>query len=130
MQPFASVEDYRTRYPSDETEDAVLLEVLMEATDLMSAELDACGIDYASPSESLAFRLARVCRTVAHRAIGDGDGGRDVPFGATQLSETSDAFSASVQLANPYGDLFLTEAERRSLGVGQLASCVSSAYAW
>lgn len=127
MEPFASVEDYLARWPDDDTDGAVILEALRDATDVMSAELDDAGVDYAEPSEALAARLRRVCRTVAHRALGSTNDS-DVPFGAEQLSQSADTFSASVRLANPYGDVFLTEQERRSLGIGAGGACVLSPY--
>ena len=130
MEPFCTVVQYRNLYPDDETPDAVLLERLLEATDLISAAMDEGGVEYADPTESFTFRLMRICRSVVHRAIGDGGSGdgADVPFGATQLSETSAQFSASVQLANPYGDMFLTQAEREALGIGAARACVVSPY--
>lgn len=127
MEPFASVEDYTTRYGAVKDEQA-LLECLMDATDLICSELETSDIDYTDPTESFTARLRRVCRSVARRAFGSDSGVSDVPFGATQLSETSDVFSASVQLGNPYGDLFLTEAERRSLGIGRMQAAVLSPY--
>ena len=132
MEPFASVADYRARYPDDETPDEVLNEALLEATDLLSAAMDEGGVDYSDPTESFTFRLRRICRTVTHRAIGSGgaDGGSEIPFGATQLSEGAAQFSASVHLANPYGDMFLTQAERDALGIGGGQACVMSAYSW
>lgn len=132
MTPFCSVGDYRARYPDDETPDDVLAEALLEATDLISAAMDEGGVSYSDPTESFTYRLRRVCRTVTHRAIGGGGGGgdADVPFGATQLSETAAQFNASVQFANPYGDMFLTQAERDALGIGGGRACVMSAYAW
>jgi hypothetical protein len=130
MEPFASVADYSARYPDDETPDEVLYEALLEATDLISAAMDEGGVDYSDPTESFTFRLKRICRTVVRRSLGDGSNEADVPFGATQLSETSAQFNASVQFANPYGDMFLTQAERDALGIGGGRACVMSAYAW
>ena len=130
MEPFASVEDYRARYPDDETPDAVLTEALLEATDVISAAMDEGGVDYSDPTKSFTFRLKRICRTVVYRAIGSGggDGDADVPFGATHLTETSAQFNASVQFANPYGDMFLTKAEKDALGIGGGQACVMSPY--
>lgn len=129
MDPFASVAEYRARYPSDETPGDVLFEALLEATDVISAAMDEGGVDYSDPTESFTFRLKRICRTVVHRAIGSSGGGdADVPFGATQLSETSAQFNASVQFANPYGDMFLTQAEKDALGIGGGMACVISPY--
>lgn len=130
MEPFATVADYRARYPDDETPDEVLHEALLEATDLISAAMDEGGVEYADPTESFTFRLRRICRTVTHRALGDGGGGADVPFGATQLKEGAAQFNATVQFANPYGDMFLTQAERDALGIGGGRACVMSAYTW
>ena len=132
MEPFATVEEYRARYPDDSTDDGVLAEALLEATDLICAAMDEGGVEYTDPTESFTFRLKRICRAVTHRAIGEGGGadGPEIPFGATQLSEGSAQFSASVQLANPYGDMFLTQAERDALGIGGGHACVMSAYAW
>jgi hypothetical protein len=127
MTPFCNVEDYRARYPNDTTDDAVLLECLMEATDTVMGELDGHDIDYSDPSESFSFRLMRVTRTVAHRALGSVND-TDVPFGATQISEGSGDFTASVQLGNPYGDMFLTQAEKDALGIGRMRACVLSPY--
>ena len=128
MDAFCSVEDYRARYPDDETPDTVLAEALLEATDLISAAMDEGGVDYSDPTESFTYRLRRICRTVVRRSLGDGSNEADVPFGATQLSETSAQFNASVQFANPYGDMFLTQAEKDALGIGGGMACVISPY--
>ena len=127
MEPFASVEDYRRAYPDDEIADDVLHEKLLEATDVMCPELDEHDIDYSDPSESFTYRLMRICRTMVHRAIGS-TSNPDVPFGATEFSETNDFVNAATKFANPYGDLFLTEQERRSLGIGAARACVLSPY--
>lgn len=127
MEPFASVEDYRRAYPDDGTDDVELRERLLDATDAICAAMDEGGVEYADPSESFTFRLMRICRQVAHRALGGGRGA-DIPFGATELREAADTFSASVTLANPNGDLYLTQAERDALGIGGGTACVVSPY--
>ena len=130
MSPFCNVEGYRELYPDDETPDAVLHERLLEATDLISAAMDEGGVDYSDPTESFTYRLKRICRAIVHRAIGESGASDDVdvPFGATELSETSAQFNASVRFANPYGDMFLTQAEREALGIGAGQACVVSPY--
>ena len=122
------MEDYRARYPDDETPDSVLAEALLEATDLISAAMDEGGVDYRDPTESFTFRLKRICRTVVRRSLGDGGDEAEVPFGATVLKEGAAQFNASVQFANPYGDMFLTQAERDALGIGGGMACVVSPY--
>ena len=130
MDAFCSVEEYRARYPDDETPDSVLAEALLEATDVISAAMDEGGVDYSDPSESFTYRLRRICRTVVRRSLGDGSNEADVPFGATVLKEGAAQFNSSVQFANPYGDMFLTQAEKDSLGIGGGQACVMSAYTW
>ena len=124
---FATVADYRLVYDSDETDERVGA-FLARASRLVASELRSSGIDYSDPDEDFAGTLMDVTVSVAHRALGDGGGGADIPFGASQFSETNDFASASVQFANPYGDLFLIEAERRALGIGAGDACVLSPY--
>jgi hypothetical protein len=129
MEPFCSVAQYRTRYPADETPGEVLFEALLDATDVMCAAMDESDVSYTDPTEPFTRRLMRICRDVVHRAIGEGTGDdMDVPFGATELSQGADTFNARVKLANPYGDLFLTQAERDALGIGRMRACVISPY--
>lgn len=132
MTPFASVEDYLARYPDSdaEIEHGVLLACLEDATAVISAELDGCDIDYQDPTESFTVRLRSVCRDMAHRALASGGGSAgDIPFGATQMSQTNDFATASYQLANPYGDLFMTSSERMRLGIGRQQAVVLNPYA-
>lgn len=133
MQPFATVEDYEVLYGEVDDSD-VLLAYLTDATDVMMAELDASGIDYANPTEDYAYRLMRVCRTMTHRAIGDAadDGAMDgppvIPFGATQFSQTAGPYTRSATMGNPYGDLFMTAEEKYALGIGVPKAAVMSPY--
>ena len=125
MEPFCTVAQYRLRYPADETPDEVLNEVLLDATDVMCAQMDESDVAYTDTSESFTRRLMRICREVVHRSIGEGTSDdMDVPFGATELSQAADTFNASVKLGNPYGDLFLTQAEKDALGIGAAHACV------
>lgn len=133
MQSFATIDDYEAIYGA--VADADMLEAyLADATDNMMSELDTAGIDYSEPSESFAYRLMRVCRTMVHRAIGEDDdpdeesGPPPIPYGATQFSQTAGPYVRSATMGNPYGDLFMTEAERRSLGIGVPKASVISPY--
>lgn len=114
MEPFATVEQYAARYgPPEDPE--LLAEVLMDATRLIAAELEREGV---ALSEEGAGGRMQACRSVAHRALGDGEVA-DLPFGVTQYSQTAGPFSASVSVGNAYRDVFLTKAERRMLGLGR-----------
>lgn len=117
MEPFASVEEYASRYGDADDPDA-LAEILMDATREIRAELDRAGIPWADPDEEFAGRLMQACRSMAHRAVGDGGDDHDIPFGAKQVSEGAGSFTWSSTLGNPYGDMFMTKAERKMLGLG------------
>lgn len=118
MTAFATTAQYRAKYDTDLT-DAALTVWLDDASDIMAAEMDRAGVDYSDPDETFAARLCRVCRDMTHRAIGDGSASSmGIPFGATQASMAAGGYSESFTMGNPYGDLYLKAAERRSLGIG------------
>lgn len=123
---FATLEQYRAVYDSSET-DARVDAFLCKASRRMAAAMDAGGVSYEEPSEEFSDALADVCCDVAHRALGEGGTyGNPLPFGATEYSQGADGHTESYTLSNPYGDLFLTKAEREMLGldaqaVGSLA---------
>ena len=114
---FATAEDYRALYDSDES-DARLQALLDRASRDIASELRSAGIGYDEPDGDFAADLSDVAISMVRRALPDAGGAIDVPFGASQASETAGAYSQSVTLANPYGDLFITKAERRRLGLG------------
>lgn len=115
MKAFASVEDYEARY-GDADEPEILAEILMDATREIAAALDKANISYIDVSEDFAARLMQACRSMAYRAMGSGDS--DVPLGATQFSEGADGYVQSFSLGNPFGEVYLSKAERRLLGIG------------
>ena len=127
MEPFAGPVDYRAVYDAD-VSDARLQALLGRASRDIAAELRQSGIDYAEPDAGFAADLADVAISMVHRAIGEDSGGCDIPYGATQFSESGGAYSASATLANPYGDLFMTKAERRKLGIGRARAGFCSPY--
>lgn len=119
MQPFASVSEYEARYGTV-TDEATLTACLEDATAMIEAALEAAGVDYSTPTAEYADRLMRVCRQIAHRAFDatPSAGGLDAPFGVNQATQAAGGYSLSYSFANPYGDLFITSAERRMLGIG------------
>ena len=58
--------------------------------------------------------LRRICCAVAKRAMLAGDD----TAGVSQHTETAGSYSESYSYSNPAGDLYLTSAEKKSLGVG------------
>lgn len=116
MEPFASVSDYEQRY--GEPDDPELIEeVLMDATREISAALERAGIDPEGASEAYRERLMQACRSMAFRAIGQGEA--DIPLGVTQYSQGAGDFTASWSVRNPFGEVYLSKAELRLLGLGR-----------
>lgn len=115
MEPFATAEQYEARYGDVDDAD-VLAEILMDATREIAAALEQAGIDYSEPTEEFAARLMQVCRSMANRAVGDDT---DVPLGATQYSQGAGEYTQSFSISNPFGDLFISKAERKLLGLGR-----------
>lgn len=125
MQPFASTDQYEARYGEVDDPEA-LEEVLMDATRAICAELDKAGIPYDGPDEGFADRLMQACRSMAYRAMGPDSS--EVPLGATQFSQGADGYTQSFTLGNPYGDVYMTKAEKRLLGIGSAKAAF--AYPW
>lgn len=114
MEAFATVDDYTARYGDVEDED-VLQECLADASAAIRAALDG-KVDYSEPSEDLADRLMRVCRSVANRILPeDGEG---VMQGVTQMSTTAGPYSQQFTFAASYGTPKLLPSELSLLGVG------------
>lgn len=115
MEAFATSDQYQLRY-GDVDDVAALDETLMDATREIAAALDAAGISYDSPSADFADRLMQACRSMASRAMGSVGG--SVPFGATQFSQGAIGLTESFSLGNPYGEVYISKAERKLLGLG------------
>lgn len=114
---FATIEQYLAVYDSDAADERIGA-FLCKASRRMAAAMDAGGVRYAEPTEEFSETLADVCCDVAHRALGEGGVcGTSLPFGATEYSQGADGHTESYTLSNPYGDLFLTKAERDLLGL-------------
>ena len=118
MESFATVGDYREAYPDDENGIERIEAYLARVSRRIIAKLRKSGIDYENADEVYAGLLSDVTIDVAHRAIGNSGSESDVPFGATQMRHGAGDFTASYQMANPYGDIFLTKDELDALGIG------------
>lgn len=113
---FAEPVDYRTLYDT-EIGDARLQELLDRASRDIASELRAAGIAYDDPDDDYEADLRDVACAMVRRAIGADSTGCDIPFGASQFSQTGGPYTTSATLANPYGDMFMTKSERRKLGL-------------
>lgn len=119
MAAFATYSDYVVLYDTALDETRVNALLAMASRD-MARELDAAHVTYDQTDADYLADLCDVACSMVHRAIGDA--GEDdeplIPFGASQFSQGAGSYTRSATLANPYGDLFMTEAERRKLGIG------------
>ena len=121
MTQFATYDQYALRYgPADqERVEAVLRDV---SGAMLSAFEAFHGIEYAEGVNRIFDREAEaVCCEVAHRAL-------DVPDGldgASQYSQTAGAYSASVTMSSPIGDIWIGRGKLSRLGLaGQRVGCL------
>lgn len=112
--PAVSLSDYTSRYgtPADESRTEALL---ADAADLVVSLYErrhgAAWIEGEHPEFDRSF--ASVCCAAVHRAV-------DVPSafaGASQYQQTAGSYSASVTLANPSGDIYVSRSDLRRLGL-------------
>lgn len=107
MDAFATVEDYEARYGDvDDTER--ITQLLWDASMFIAAQP---GFILRSGDELQAANLVRVTCAVVHRALSAGDWA-----GLTNLSQSGGGYSASVTIANPTEDFYLTRADKQALG--------------
>lgn len=114
MDALATVDDYESRYGAAPDGARVGL-LLGDATALLlSAYERRFGTAYERGAHTAFDRAAcAVCCAVVSRAINVPSG----MTGASQLSQTAGGYSASVTFSNPTGDLFMTRADLRRLGL-------------
>ena len=105
--PFATPDDLAARWhplTGDETERARTL--IGDASDLIMTQCPR----WRGASDAT---LRRICCAMVKRAMLASD-----RAGVSQSTQTAGSFSESMSYSNPDGDLYLTSAERKSLGKG------------
>ena len=107
MDSFATVEDYETRYGDVEDPERIQT-LLFDASVFIAAQP---GFTLRAGDELQAANLVRVTCAVVHRALSAGDWA-----GLNSVSQSGGGYSASVNVANPTEDFYLTKADRRALG--------------
>lgn len=108
MEPLATLDDYEARHgPAEDPERVAAL--LDDATAFILSQ----GARPDPSDDVLTANLARVCCSVAARALSAGG-----YAGLESVSQGADGYTASVKVYNPGGDLYLTRAERESIGIG------------
>lgn len=118
MTPFATVYDYIARY-GDVDDEGRVATLLGDATAFVLAQ----GVEVDEGDETQEANLLRVTCAVVHRALSAGD-----LAGISSYSEGAVGYTASVSLANPSEDFYITAAEKAALGIG--AGRVGTASPW
>lgn len=111
---YATVSDYETRY--GDVEDTEMVTVFLEdATAMIDASPGFHRLDESDPGfETQTQLLQRITCAITYRALSPGQFA-----GYESVSQGVGGFTASVNLANPSGDLYLTSNEKRLLGIGR-----------
>lgn len=110
--PFATTDDIEARWhtPLTQEERRRAYAALDDTTALITDECTRAGIDIASiPTATL---RAITCAAVIRKLTTDDD-----HLGVTNSQQTAGGFSESFTYSNPMGDLYLTSAERKRLGL-------------
>jgi len=116
MQPYATVDDLKRRYPAIDLNDRARMEAFLEdASAYLNAALDNACIDHEHLSEGYLRLLQTVCCSMVIRALPMLDD--DEYTSAKTVQETVGAFTRMVTLANPTGDMYLTKSEKDLLGL-------------
>lgn len=120
MVAFAEVSDLEARWrplnPEESTRAGVLLEDASSMLRVELPEIDA-RLDAVPPTLDAGIPRMIVCKMV-QRAMQSGAEGAAV----TALQQTAGPFSQSTSYANPQGDLYLSKAERKMLGLGRASA--------
>lgn len=116
---FATVEEYRARYPETTAADSAISALLDDASDAIEGELAPRGIDWEEADEAYAAKLSRVCCTIAHRAMPADMDGSMAALGATQTTQTAGSYSFSASFSNGYGEVYVSKSDRIKLGIAQ-----------
>lgn len=108
---FATVSDLEARWRTLDDAEKARAEVLFEDA---AAIIEAEGMDVSKPDEAVLALLKMVSCDMVKRAMLSSS----VHPAATQSTMSVGPFSESFTFANPTGDLYLTKAEKRRLGIG------------
>lgn len=111
-EPFATTDDIEARWhtPLTQEERRRATAALDDASALITDECARAGIDTASIRP--ATLTAITCAAVIRKLTTDDD-----HLGVSNSQQTAGSFSESFTYSNPMGDLYLTSAERKRLGL-------------
>lgn len=108
---FADVSDIEARWRDLSTEEEARATVLIDDASVMLAQL----VDIDESDAAQADVLKIVCCNMVVRSMSATESDT---FGVAQTSMTAGPYSQSFSFSNPSGDMYLTRAEKRLLGIG------------
>jgi hypothetical protein len=113
MEPFATLDDLQQRFRTLSIDEQTRASALLEdASNIIRQEFDICGREIDLANSVLKGNITYVCCAMVKRVIANGVAGD-----YTQYSQTVGSFNEQYTFANPQGDMYLTAAERRLLGI-------------
>lgn len=114
MEPFATLLDLKDRWPDLPVAQEALATTKLLDTSMMirslRRDIDDAIADDAVLAHAALVTVCGVVKRAMQRPVG--------LEGMRQVQETTGPFSQGFTLDNPSGDLYLTKAEKRALGIG------------
>lgn len=106
MEAFASIQDLESRWRiMDSREKAQAAVLLQDAAAIILSALTRANVEIDSENDVQRANLVRVSCSMVQRAMAQGDGEQQHAWGGNLV-------------VNPSGDLYLSKADKRSLGIG------------
>lgn len=108
MDAFATVKDLESRWRVMDSAEKKRAEVLLQdAAAIISSALNQSGVKIDGYDKTQNANLVRVSCAMVQRAMAQGDGEQEHAWGGNLVM-------------NPSGDLYLSKADKRSLGIGRM----------
>lgn len=121
MEAFATVQDLEARWRELSDDEAARAETqLLDATAFIQAQLDRYRVAVDATDETQARNLTAVCCSVTRRSLAQQFSGDQTGAQYSGQTVTAGVFSQTYTYANPTGDMYLTAAEKRLLGIGRV----------
>lgn len=115
IEAFATVDDLEARWrPLTEDEAAVAGSLLVDASVYIMQTMTAAGVSYDNPDEVLSAALTSVTCSMVKRSMNQPNG----YTGLSQYTQSAIGYSETMSYTNPNGDIYMTKAEKRLLGLG------------
>lgn len=111
MAAYATVEDVEARWRTLTSDEEARAETLLDDAAVILNGL--VTVDTSDESQAAALLMVS-CNMVIRAMVASGS----AAYGVDQLSATMGPFGQTAHFANPNGDMYLTKAEKKLLGIG------------